>query len=139
MHTIQPSDRPNAASVVENVWRKVPDLLRILTLATTITIAYLGPSIASPAMQPISVLPSSDRFANAVGEIKRIDLDRGVITLKHGPIEAMGMPDMTMAFPLVNLEQINTLRVGDAVAFKVAKIRGTLVVVDLHQLSSIGR
>lgn len=69
------------------------------------------------------------------GLVKKLDVDRGLVTLKHGPIESMGMPDMTMIFRLANPEQMQGLKVGDHVVFRVEKIRGSLVVVELSSSS----
>ena len=64
------------------------------------------------------------------GEIKNIDPDRGLITLKHGPIENLGMPEMTMIFRLAKPLTVEALNVGDKVRFKADRIQGLLVVTE---------
>ncbi|MEO8158432.1 MAG: copper-binding protein, partial [Betaproteobacteria bacterium] len=34
----------------------------------------------------------------APGEVKKVDKDTGKVTIKHGPLENLGMPAMTMVF-----------------------------------------
>lgn len=95
--------------------------------------APLQPSLAQPPaiQRVVETKPAAWPAFYAKGEVKKIDVERGVITLKHGPIEHMGMPDMTMAFHLADPDQIAGLKVGDQVQFRIEKIAGTLVAVEL--------
>lgn len=84
---------------------------------------------AQPSAQPTRLTVPQAGFA--MGQIKKIDGDRGFVTIKHGPIESMGMPDMTMIFRIARPEQLDGFKVGDHVLFKVEKVRSALVVVEL--------
>ncbi len=88
----------------------------------------------SSAGQPVSARLTVAQSGFTAGQIKKIDTDRGLVTLKHGPIESLGMPDMTMIYRLAQPEQIEGFKVGDHVFFKVGKVRGTLVLVELTSL-----
>ncbi|MGQ3052947.1 MAG: copper-binding protein [Roseateles sp.] len=95
----------------------------------------------------IAVLPWSAIAANAtpapsatagavyaVGEVKKIDVSQGKITLKHGPIDNLGMPGMTMVFradPAV----LASVKVGDQVKFKADKVDGSIKVTELVKSS----
>lgn len=51
------------------------------------------------------------------GRIVAIDAVSGEVTLKHGPI--LGMPGMTMAFPLADRKLGRALHVGQQVEFQL--------------------
>lgn len=68
----------------------------------------------------------------ASGEVRRIDKTQNKVTLRHGELKAVEMPAMTMAFPVKEPKQLDGLKVGDKVLFKVIKqADGTLVVADI--------
>lgn len=68
--------------------------------------------------------------AYADGEIKKIDLEQGKVTLKHGTIENLGMPGMTMVFRADTAILVN-FRPGDTVRFKANRVDGALRVTEL--------
>jgi Cu/Ag efflux protein CusF len=43
---------------------------------------------------------SGARTGAGTGLIQRIDKERGTVTIKHGPIQALNMSAMTMTFPV---------------------------------------
>lgn len=57
------------------------------------------------------------KMASASGTIESIDADAGKITIKHGPVEALNWPGMTMAFKATP-EQIASVEVGQSVHFE---------------------
>ena len=66
----------------------------------------------------------------AEGELKKIDTEQNKVTIKHGPIDNLGMPGMTMVFradPAV----LGTFKAGDLVRFKADRIDGALKVTEL--------
>jgi len=85
--------------------------------------------------QPISAAKAVSTIAYTFGEIKGVDTGRGTVTLKHGPIENLGMPDMTMIFHVAKSVQITSLKVGDKVRFKADKVQGAFVVMELETLN----
>ncbi len=66
-----------------------------------------------------------------LGEIQYVDLERGALTVKHGPIRHLGMPDMTMRFRLADPGRALSLRTGDTIRFRAEKRDGTLVITDV--------
>ncbi len=64
-------------------------------------------------------------------EVKRIDAARGMVTLKHGALENVGMAPMTMAFKAGDPTMIESLRVGDKVKVRVERVNGALTIVKL--------
>jgi Cu/Ag efflux protein CusF len=67
------------------------------------------------------------------GEIRKIDPDTGRVTLRHGPIENLNMPGMTMIFQAVPAEQLSDLQAGDKVRFRASKNNGSFIVTDIEK------
>jgi len=65
------------------------------------------------------------------GEVRRIDLAGGRITLRHGPIANLGMPPMTMVFVVSDKAQLEGLAVGDKVQFVADKQGSQYVLTEL--------
>lgn len=82
-----------------------------------------GHASASPAT---TLAPLSD------AEVKKVDKEQGKITLKHGPIENMGMPGMTMVFRVQHASMLDQVKAGDKVRFRAEKMDGVLVVTQLE-------
>ncbi|CAG9187647.1 hypothetical protein LMG23994_07092 [Cupriavidus pinatubonensis] len=66
-------------------------------------------------------------------EIKKIDLQAGKVTLKHGPIENLGMAAMTMSFPVMDRTTLKNFKEGDRVSAMFDKVDGKPTVVDMHR------
>lgn len=139
VESVRPSDSTDSArgavlAPTANLAR-IPATLKIAAGSLALAAAWLVTlpvSLAqSPTTQHVATTKPLAIPAYAKGEVKKIDVERGVITLKHGPIEHMGMPDMTMAFHLAHPSQVAGLKMGDQVQFRIEKIAGTLVVVEL--------
>jgi Cu/Ag efflux protein CusF len=79
------------------------------------------PAEASKAPHPVAA------------EIKKIDLQAGKVTLKHGPIENLGMAAMTMAFPVKDRASLKNFNEGEAVTVMFDKVDGKPTVVDMQR------
>jgi Cu(I)/Ag(I) efflux system periplasmic protein CusF len=65
------------------------------------------------------------------GEVKKIDLDAGKVTLKHGEIKNLDMPAMQMAFRVSDPAWLKRLQVGDKVTFTADKVNGQFTVTGI--------
>ena len=65
------------------------------------------------------------------GEVKRVDLSLGKITIKHGFIKNLDMPPMTMVFTVKEKSLLNDIEVGQQVRFKVISQGTKIVITDL--------
>lgn len=70
--------------------------------------------------------------AMADGEVKKIDKSAGKITIKHGPLENLGMPGMTMVFRVKDPAMLDQVKVGDRVRFRAEKAQGALTLTKLE-------
>ncbi|WPC06816.1 efflux RND transporter periplasmic adaptor subunit [Pseudomonas benzenivorans] len=68
----------------------------------------------------------------AEGRIERIEAR--ALTISHGPFRTLGMPGMTMRFPLAEAALARGLRVGDRVRFAVGESDEGLRIERLEQL-----
>lgn len=65
------------------------------------------------------------------GEVKDVDAKAGQVTLKHGPIENVKMPAMTMAFPVQDSSVLSSLREGSKVKFALENVNGVPTITSL--------
>ncbi|QEZ48981.1 copper-binding protein [Cupriavidus oxalaticus] len=66
-------------------------------------------------------------------EIKKIDPQAGKVTLKHDPIENLGMTAMTMAFPVKDRTSLKNFKEGESVSVTFDKVDGKPTVVDMQR------
>lgn len=66
------------------------------------------------------------------GEVRKVDKDAGKITLKHGPIQNLEMPAMTMVFRVKEAAMLDRVKPGEKVKFEVEKVGGQFVVTRIE-------
>lgn len=66
------------------------------------------------------------------GEVRKVDRDAGKLTLRHGPIDNLGMPGMTMVFRVVDARMLDGLQAGDKVKFAAERINGAITVTAIE-------
>ncbi|CAJ0794091.1 MAG: copper-binding protein [Ralstonia sp.] len=93
--------------------------------------AYAASSTDSMDMKPST--QASQAAKPVTAEIKKIDLQAGKVTLKHGPIENLGMPAMTMAFPVKDAGSLKSFKEGDPVNAVFGQASGTATVPELRR------
>lgn len=101
----------------------------LLMLAATALPAAAQPQ---PAAQPALQLSQADAPAMADGEVRRIDKDAGKITLRHGPIQNLKMPGMTMVFQVKDPALLDKVSAGDKIRFSAEKIGSAYVVTGIE-------
>lgn len=65
------------------------------------------------------------------GEIQKVDKDAQKITIRHGAIQNLGMPPMTMVFQVKDPALLNRVKAGDKVRFNVEKIDGAFTITRI--------
>ncbi|MHB9119686.1 MAG: copper-binding protein [Burkholderiales bacterium] len=68
------------------------------------------------------------------GEIKEIDKAAGKITIKHGPLENLGMPGMTMVFRAKDPAMLDRVKVGDKIKFEAERRNSALMAGKIEVL-----
>ena len=64
-------------------------------------------------------MTATSKTANGSGKVTELDKAGGKITIEHGPIPAVGWPEMTMGFK-ADPKLISDLAVGDQVEFTLS-------------------
>jgi Cu/Ag efflux protein CusF len=90
-----------------------------------------GAAVAKQAAPSVS---SSASAGMTDGEVRKVDKDAGKLTLRHGPIQNLDMPGMTMVFRVADKSRLDTLKAGDRVRFKAESDNGQLVVTEIRPL-----
>lgn len=107
--------------------------VHILALAAA-TAAFAAAAQRAPgaadhaAHHPASAAPTPQ----SDGEVRKLDKEQGKVTLRHGPLENLGMPAMTMVFKVADPKLLDALNVGDKVRFTAEKVNGAYVVTAIQ-------
>lgn len=99
--------------------------------------AFMALLIAVPAgamSDPGTVLAQTVPLPMVKGEVTRVNQDTGKITIRHGPIPNLDMPNMTMVFALKDPGMIERLKPGAKITFTADRISGAYTVMELHAI-----
>jgi Cu/Ag efflux protein CusF len=66
------------------------------------------------------------------GEVIKVDRDAKKVTIKHGPIENLKMPPMTMVFRVKDAAMLDGLAPGARIRFRAEEAGGGYVVTRLQ-------
>lgn len=100
-----------------------------LAAAASLTVpAFAQMSHAHGAMP---MAPSAQNAAGA-GEVRKIDLENGKVTLKHDAMKDMGMPAMTMVYPVADASMLMGIKVGEKVRFRAATAGGKTTITEIQ-------
>lgn len=107
--------------------RSAYSLALALMLAAPLTLATMHATEAEAAEQkPVPANTMAD------GEVRRIDKDAKKITLRHGPIQNLDMPAMTMVFQVQDPAMLDKVNTGDKVKFSAERIGGAFTVTGIE-------
>lgn len=73
-------------------------------------------------------MPMSD------GLVKKVDMAAGELIIKHGPLDSIGMPPMTMAFGVADQAWLKKLKAGDKIKF-MAEMKGSAPMVSRYEMA----
>ena len=68
------------------------------------------------------------------GEVRKVDKDAKKITIRHGPIQNLDMPAMTMVFQVKDLALLDQVKTGDKIRFTAEKAGGAFTVTHIETL-----
>lgn len=69
----------------------------------------------------------------SAGEVRKVDRAARKLTIKHGPLENLRMPPMTMVFRVKNAAMLDGLQPGSRVRFRAEEADGGYVVTTLRK------
>ncbi len=70
--------------------------------------------------------------ASATGEVRRIQADKGKITIKHGPIADLKLPAMTLIYN-INPGLLKDINPGDEVKFKALHQDNQYIITEIRK------
>jgi Cu(I)/Ag(I) efflux system protein CusF len=106
--------------------------LNLVVAAAGLSLALGSVLAAQDQSQHGAAGTTSGAMAMTSGEVRKVDLDQGKITLKHEAIANLDMPAMTMVFRVAKPELLKDLKAGDKVQFHAESSNGTMVVTYIQ-------
>lgn len=104
-----------------------------LLAATAIALSSLFSGVTSAQTPPS---PNSVETASKPdltdGEIRKIDMEAGKLTIRHGEIKHLEMPPMTMVFVVRDKSLLDKVQIGDKVRFMTVLENGQMIVTGLQ-------
>lgn len=92
-------------------------MFKTVLLSAAVVLATLAPAFA-------------DSMSDGV--IRKIDVKKGKITVKHGEIVNLDMPPMSMVFNIKDVDLLEGLEKGDKVKFIAMEEGGKLFITDIQ-------
>jgi Cu/Ag efflux protein CusF len=107
---------------------------RLFVCLTAAALGYAAPLLAQSAADHASHYPTilAQAAALADGEIRRVDKEAKKLTIKHGPIQNLDMPAMTMVFQVKDSAMLDQVKAGDKVRFQAEKVGGAYTVTRIE-------
>ncbi len=109
-------------------------------LFSSISFALLTAISGASAAQ--SADPAAHAAANAAtaaavpltdGEVRKVDKETKKITIRHGAIQNLEMPPMTMVFQISDPAMLDQVKAGDKIRFSANKAGGAFTVTKIEQ------
>ena len=66
------------------------------------------------------------------GEIRKVDIAAGKLTIRHAPLTELDMPAMTMVFRVADPKMLDEVKPGDKVRFVATRDGGAFTVTRLE-------
>jgi Cu/Ag efflux protein CusF len=104
-------------------------------LLTTVAIALALPLVCVPARAQTQAPSAGAQTAAPTltdGEVRKVDMEGGKVTLKHSEIKNLDMPGMTMVFAVKDKAMLDKLKTGDKVKFKAINDGGKITVTEIQ-------
>lgn len=106
-----------------------------LILAATAFAMAAVPAGAQSTVQNTDA-PATIQLAQAAapmtdGEVRKVDMDAKKITIRHGAIQNLGMPPMTMVFQVKDPAMLEKVKAGDRIKFVADKTGGAFTVTQM--------
>jgi Cu(I)/Ag(I) efflux system periplasmic protein CusF len=116
--------------------------LKGMHMKPVLTTLIMGLTLGFPAWADAhheSVGGAKDHAAVSValseGQVKKVDKAQGKLTIKHGPLENLGMPGMTMVFRVQDPGWLDRVKPGDYIRFLADRVNGVYTVTTLEAVS----
>lgn len=110
--------------------------MKALFLATLVATISAGAALAHhdagrPPSGQTQDLPASPKNGKGTGVIQQINQEKGVVTIKHGPLQGIVIPGMTMSFRVKNKAMLSNVQPLQKVDFELAHENGNYVITKI--------
>ena len=102
---------------------------KLLAAISIVLLAPLGAVADDAHRRSVAAAGSADMTD---GEVRKVDLDAGKVTLRHAEIKSLDMPAMTMVFVVKDRNMLERLKAGDKVKFKAINDAGKFTVTEIE-------
>jgi len=109
--------------------------LRLLALTSLACLLFAPGSYAAgdtSADNAAGTTSTDSGQAMTSGVVKKVDKGAGKVTIRHGPIVNLGMPQMTMIFRVKDPAMLDRLKEGDEIRFVADQVEGAYTVMSIE-------
>lgn len=108
-----------------------------VAVAALLTVAVARAQMSGSMQMPTSAnaqasSPATSATGLTEGEVRKMDKAGGHVTLRHGTIENLGMPAMTMMFKVTDAKMLDAVKEGDKVRFRAERVGGSVQVTRIE-------
>ena len=108
--------------------KRTPSILLAVTIGLALPLGAIAADDQATTQQ--SGAKSMDSTAPmSTGEVRKVDKSSGKVTIKHGPLDNLGMPAMTMVFRVKDPAMLDQMKEGDKINFVAEKVNGAITVI----------
>lgn len=94
---------------------------------------FAAPSVYAASAHEHHQHDTAEALTLTPGEVRKIDLAAGKLTIRHAPIVNLDMDAMTMVFRVSDPAMLDGLKVGDKIGFVAEIIQGATVVTRIER------
>ena len=113
----------------------IPALLLALALTVGAGAHARSPAAGSEVGPSGTTAAADDGSGMSEGVVRKVDLEARKVTLRHGPIKNLDMPQMSMVFRVSDPKMLEGLRPDAKVRFKAERLDGQITVTHLEPAS----
>ena len=106
--------------------------MKPIVLASIVAAAIAAPAFASTHQKKDPAQGAAQASPMADGEVRKVDKEAKIITLRHGPLQSLDMPAMTMAFQVSDPAMLDQVKAGDKVKFQAEKRGGAFTITKIE-------
>jgi Cu/Ag efflux protein CusF len=106
--------------------------LRWLAFAPIAILMFAGassPAADPPSREAVGTKSVESGQAPTAGLVKKVDKAAGKVTIRHEPLENLGMPKMTMVFRVKNPAMLDEMKEGQEIRFIADRVNGAFTVM----------
>ena len=109
---------------------KIANLLAIAVLSVGAAGLSIAATDVTSGLQAATEVSAVAKLT--AGEVRKVDLEQGKLTIKHEVLENLGMPAMTMVFKAADKALLKDLKQGDKIRFRAEQSVAGFEVVNLE-------